>query len=96
MRKVISGLVLGLALASPLVVTGPQFAGAQDKKAPAAGTATFEVYKDKGGEFRFRLKDGEGNLLAISGKGYDKKADCTAVIDAIKKDAAKAKVEEAK
>jgi uncharacterized protein YegP (UPF0339 family) len=97
MRKIIHGLALVLVLASPIVVAGPQFAGAQDKKdKPAATTAVFEVYKDKGGEFRFRLKGTDGNLLAISGKGYDKKADCQAVIDAIKKDAAKAKVEEAK
>jgi len=52
------------------------------------------VYKDRGGEFRFRLKDADGTLLAIAGKGYDKKADCQAAIDAIKKDAAKAKVED--
>jgi uncharacterized protein YegP (UPF0339 family) len=79
----------------------PRFADAQDKKdkakaatAPATTTMVFEVYKDKGGDFRFRLKNGEGHIMAISGKGYDKKEDCLAVIDAIKKDAAKAKVED--
>jgi uncharacterized protein YegP (UPF0339 family) len=95
MRKVIRGLVMVLVLASPIVFAGPRVADAQDKKDKApAGTAVFEVYKDRGGEFRFRLKDADGNLLAIAGKGYDKKADCQAVIDAIKKDAAKAKVED--
>jgi uncharacterized protein YegP (UPF0339 family) len=79
----------------------PHFAGAQDKKdkakaatSPATSTSVFEVYKDKGGDYRFRLKNGDGHLLAISGKGYEKKEDCLAVIDAIKKDAAKAKVED--
>src|SRR6516165_5519045 len=95
MRNVIRGLVMALVLASPIAFVGPHVAEAQDKKDKApATTAVFEVYKDRGGEFRFRLKDADGNLLAISGKGYDKKSDCQAVIDAIKKDAAKAKVED--
>ena len=95
MRNVIRGLVMALVIASPIVFASPHVAEAQDKKekAPAA-TVVFEMYKDKGGEFRFRLKDADGTLLAISGKGYDKKADCQAAIDAIKKDAAKAKVED--
>jgi uncharacterized protein YegP (UPF0339 family) len=95
MRNVIRGLLMVLVLASPIALVAPHFAEAQDKKekAPAA-TVVFEMYKDKGGEFRFRLKDADGNVLAISGKGYDKKADCQAVIDIIKKDAAKAKVED--
>ena len=95
MKKVIRGLVMALVIASPIVFASPHVAEAQDKKDKAAATtAVFEVYKDRGGEFRFRLKDADGNLLAISGKGYDKKADCQAAIDAIKKDAAKAKVED--
>ena len=95
MRNVIRGLVMGLVLASPIVFASPHVAEAQDKKDKAPATAAvFEMYKDRGGVFRFRLKDAEGNLLAISGKGYDKKADCQAAIDAIKKDAAKAKVED--
>jgi|SRR5262249_11101735 len=99
MKKVAYGLVMALVLVGPIGFAGLRFADAQDKKdkdkekAPAAG-AVFEVYKDRGGEYRFRLKDGEGMLLAISGKGYDKKADVQAVIDLIKKEAAKAKVME--
>jgi uncharacterized protein YegP (UPF0339 family) len=95
MKKAIRGMVMALILVSPIGFAGTHVADAQEKK-DKAGTAVFEVYKDKGGEFRFRLKDAEGNLLAIAGKGYDKKADCQAIIDAIKKDAAKAKVEEEK
>jgi uncharacterized protein YegP (UPF0339 family) len=99
MNRVIRALVMPLVLAAAVGVAGPHLADAQDKKdkdkpkAPAT-TAVFEVYKDRGGEFRFRLKDADGTLLAISGKGYDKRADCQKVIDAIKKDAAKAKVED--
>ena len=99
MKRVIRGLVMALVIASPIVFASPHVAEAQDKKdkaKPATTAAAFEMYKDRSGGFRFRLKDADGNLLAISGKGYDKKADCQAVIETIKKDAAKARVEEAK
>jgi uncharacterized protein YegP (UPF0339 family) len=98
MKTVIRGLVISLALAAAFAATAPHFAGAQDKKdkdkGKAAATAVFELYTDSAGEFRFRLKDEEGALLATSGKGYKAKADCQKVIDAIKRDAAKAKVED--
>jgi uncharacterized protein YegP (UPF0339 family) len=95
MNRVIRALALPLVLAVTFGVVAPHLADAQEKKEKApATTAVFELYKDKSGEFRFRLKDSEGTLLAISGKGYDKKGDCQAVIEAIKKDAAKAKVED--
>ena len=64
------------------------------KAPPAGGAATFEVYKDKSGEFRFRLRAADGDLLASSGKGYATKADVQKVIDEIKRDAPKAKVED--
>lgn len=66
----------------------------RDQGKTAPGGATFEVYKDKGGDYRFRLRDGDGNLLAISGKGYDDKAACQNVIDKIKQLAGRARVEE--
>jgi uncharacterized protein YegP (UPF0339 family) len=96
MKRVIRALVMPLILVVTIGVGGVHVpdAQAQKEKAKPSGTAVFEVYKDRGGEFRFRLKDADGTLLAISGKGYDKKADCQAIIDAIKKDAAKAKVED--
>jgi uncharacterized protein YegP (UPF0339 family) len=96
MNRVIRALAVPLVLAATFEVAGPHLADAQDKKdkPKAPATAVFEVYKDRGGEFRFRLKDADGNVLAISGKGYDKKADCQAAIEAIKKEAAKAKVED--
>ncbi len=35
----------------------------------------FECYKDKAGEFRFRLKAGNGNTI-LSSEGYKSKAGC--------------------
>jgi uncharacterized protein YegP (UPF0339 family) len=73
MENVIRGLVMVVVLASGLGVAGSHPADAQDKKdkgKASATTAVFQVYKDRSGEFRFRLKDADGTLLAISGKGY--------------------------
>src|SRR5262249_21614442 len=97
MQKIVRCLVLPLALATAVGAAGLASSIAQekkDKKAEAAATAVFEVYKDSADEFRFRLKDDEGVLLAASGKGYKTKAECQKVIDAIKSTAAKAKVME--
>lgn len=34
----------------------------------------FEVYKDKKGEHRWRLRHGNGNILATASEGYSSKA----------------------
>ena len=46
----------------------------------------FEVYKDKKGEFRFRLKAGNGQNIAV-GEGYKDIAACKNGINSIKKNA---------
>ena len=47
----------------------------------------FEIYKDKAGEFRFRITATNGNVLAAS-EGYKQKASAVNAIDRIKSDAA--------
>jgi uncharacterized protein YegP (UPF0339 family) len=44
----------------------------------------FECYKDKAGEFRFRLKAGNGENILAS-EGYKSKASCTNGIESVKK-----------
>jgi uncharacterized protein YegP (UPF0339 family) len=67
----------------------------QDKKGKAAAPGlTFEVYKDKGGEFRYRIVDETGANLGGSGKGYDKKEDLLKIVNTIKKEAAAAKIDD--
>jgi uncharacterized protein YegP (UPF0339 family) len=56
--------------------------------------ATFEIFKDKSGEFRWRLKASNGKIIADSGEGYAAKEDCQHGIDLVKKDAAAAKVKD--
>ena len=53
----------------------------------------FEMYEDKAGEFRFRLKARNGEIIATS-EGYKTKANCENGIDSVKKNAPEAEVVE--
>jgi uncharacterized protein YegP (UPF0339 family) len=46
----------------------------------------FEVYVDKAGEHRFRLKAGNGETILTS-EGYDKKEGCANGIESVRKNA---------
>ena len=46
----------------------------------------FEIYTDKAGEFRFRLKASNGQTILAS-EGYKAKAGCTNGIESVKKNA---------
>ena len=74
------------------------------KNAPAAGIEDqtqenfeqvkhpkFEMYQDKAGEFRFRLKATNGQVIATS-EGYKAKASCLNGIESVKKNAPEAEV----
>lgn len=47
----------------------------------------FECYKDKAGEFRFRLKAANGQAI-LSSEGYKAKASCTNGIKSVQKNCA--------
>ena len=53
----------------------------------------FEVYQDKAGEFRFRLKARNGEIIA-TGEGYKAKSGCMNGIDSIKRNAPDAEIVE--
>lgn len=46
----------------------------------------FELYTDKAGEFRFRLKAGNGEIILVS-EGYKQKASANNGIESVKKNA---------
>ena len=52
----------------------------------------FQVYVDKAGEYRFRLKARNGEIIA-TGEGYKAKAGCLNGIESIKKNAPDAPIE---
>ena len=51
----------------------------------------FEVYLDKAGEFRFRLKARNGEIIAVS-EGYKAKASCMNGIESVRKNAPDAEI----
>ena len=51
----------------------------------------FEMYLDKAGEFRFRLKARNGEIIATS-EGYKAKAGCLNGIESVKKNAPDAEI----
>ena len=53
----------------------------------------FEMYEDKAGEFRFRLKARNGEIIATS-EGYKTKASCENGIESVKKNAPEAEIVE--
>jgi len=53
----------------------------------------FELYEDKGGDWRFRLKAGNGEVIA-TGQGYASKSGAMNGIDSVRRNAADADVVE--
>lgn len=51
----------------------------------------FEIYQDKSGGYRFRLKAGNGEIIAV-GESYTSKAGCENGIDSVRRNAPDAKI----
>ncbi|OPX66184.1 MAG: hypothetical protein A4E37_02133 [Methanoregulaceae archaeon PtaB.Bin056] len=58
-------------------------------------TGKFEVYTDKAGKYRFRLKASNGEIIAV-GESYSSKSACMNGIESVRKNAATATIEEVK
>ena len=56
--------------------------------------AKFEIYKDKAGEFRWRLTHTNGQIIADSGQGYKAKEDAVKGISSLKENVPNAIVED--
>lgn len=57
------------------------------------GRAVFEVFEDKAGEFRWRLRHRNGNILADSGQGYSERSGAWDGIGSVKRNGPTADVE---
>ncbi len=69
-------------------------ANVEDQTAENAAAVTcpkFEMYQDKAGEYRFRLKARNGEIIAVS-EGYSAKAGCENGIESVKKNAPDAEI----
>jgi uncharacterized protein YegP (UPF0339 family) len=52
--------------------------------------AKFEIFQDTAGEFRWRFQSNSGKILAVSGEGYNNRANCEHAIILIKREASHA------
>ena len=82
-RKGIASVVKNAPVANVEDQTVEGFAAAKHPK--------FEIYTDKSGEFRFRLKATNGQIIAV-GEGYKAKASCLNGIESVKKNAVDAPI----
>jgi uncharacterized protein YegP (UPF0339 family) len=55
--------------------------------------ATFEVYEDRAGKWRWRLVHDNGNIIADSGEGYASRQKCEQGLESVKQNAPDAGVE---
>lgn len=55
---------------------------------------TFEIYKDRIDEYRWRFKASNGKIVADSGEGYSTKQSCENGIDLVKVNASGATVDD--
>ena len=96
MGKLLRASVLVAAIAGLMFansVNNP--APAQGKKDDKAEVGTIEVYTDKKGEWRFRVKVADKSI-AIGTVGFDKKEDVLKVVETLTATMAKGKVVEIK
>jgi uncharacterized protein YegP (UPF0339 family) len=54
----------------------------------------FQIYQDRKGEYRWRLRARNGEIIADSNEGYSRKASCKHGIDLVKQQAASATLED--
>lgn len=60
---------------------------------PVLGHPKFELYQDKAGQYRFRLKARNGKIIAVS-EGYTGRAGCINGIESVKINASDAEIME--
>lgn len=64
----------------------------QTVEGSSAAHPKFEMYEDKAGQFRFRLKAANGQIIAVS-EGYKTKSACENGIESVRRNAAVAETE---
>ncbi len=55
--------------------------------------AKFQIFKDQSGEYRWRLRADNNEIIADSAEGYVKKSDCEHGVELVKQKAPEAQVE---
>ena len=65
----------------------------EEEAVPSRKPGTFEVYQDGAGEYRFRLKAANNQIIAVS-EGYKSKESCLNGIESVQESSQKAEVKE--
>jgi len=55
-------------------------------------SATFELYEDRTGEYRWRLRHDNGNVIADSGQGYASRQKARQGIESVRENARDAEI----
>jgi uncharacterized protein YegP (UPF0339 family) len=61
-------------------------------EAVSVSKATFEVYEDEAGQYRWRLEHDNGNVIADSGEGYASRQKAKQGVESVKANAPDAEV----
>lgn len=67
--------------------------GVESVKKNSQKDSAFEIYEDKKGEFRFRLKASNGEIVG-QGESYNARSGCIKGVESVKKNAADSKTVE--
>jgi uncharacterized protein YegP (UPF0339 family) len=76
-----------LVAALAVLLGGGPAPAQKDKDSDKHGKLTFEIYKDRGGEYRWRLKAANGKILAVPEDAYKSHAGAKEAVENIRKHA---------
>ena len=94
LRRTSRALVIVSASVGLFVLVGALRPAAAQQGGEGQRRAKFEMYQDRSGDFRWRLKSSNGQVIATGGQGYKDKRDCRGAIDSVKRAVADAPIEE--
>jgi len=95
-----AALAAKLAVAAPAEVAAPEVAApdaaapeteaAETEAAETKSSRAFEIYEDKAGQWRWRLRARNGELVAMSEQGFTTKAGVVRALDVVRRNTAEA------
>jgi uncharacterized protein YegP (UPF0339 family) len=90
----VGALVVGCLMLAGVLLERPGMRSAMAAEGEKKPAATFELYKDKSGQFRWRLRMQNSKVIASSGEGYKEKDSAMKAIESVKRVVADAPVKE--
>jgi large subunit ribosomal protein L21 len=85
-----AALAAKLAVAVPPAPEAPEAAAPEPEATETKSTRAFEIYEDKAGQWRWRLRARNGELVAMSEQGFTTKAGVVRALDVVRRNTAEA------